>query len=152
MKILAILAVFIVLLPKEEKFLRGFILNMDDLWQPFGFSGVARRHFLYIILQHKQIHGIFQPYQSWRPHACLCPARITWLLLPRSKNQIVLECSQIDDWFYPVVPSWTQQYQFISPVCSSTWVEVVSFHMQLLPAYFPSQKQLVICWREHTQN
>lgn len=45
-------------LPKEEKFLKGFILKTDDVWLPFGFFDVTKEHYLYIVLQHKQHPGI----------------------------------------------------------------------------------------------
>lgn len=49
---------------KKKNSLRGFILKTGDLWLPFGFFDVTKELYLYIVLQHKQLHGIWLGYFS----------------------------------------------------------------------------------------
>lgn len=104
------------------------------------FFDVSKEHYLYIVLQHKQLHGIwlgyFSLFSDGKPHACLCPALITWLLFPTFKNLSVFECSQRDLQFYPIVPIWTQQCWFTSPGMYQYTASMVRFHTHLLPTFF----------------
>lgn len=115
---------------------------------PFWIFLVPLTNIVYIIFQHKQSHGIFQPFQSWRPHTYVCPALATWLLFPRVCFSVWVQwegCSVLPS----VVPIWTsigpiwmQQCWFPSPVRTSTQVRVVGFQLAALAHFFPSQRYL----------
>lgn len=107
---------------------------------------VPLRNIVYIILQHKQSHGIFQPFKSWRPRTCVCPALATWLLFPRVcfcvwvQWEGCLVLAFVVPIWTSVGPIWMQQCWFPSLVRTSTWVQVVGFQHAALAHFFPSQR------------
>lgn len=135
-----------ILLPKEEKIFKGFALKIDDLWLPFGLSDVTEEHYLYIVLQHKQLHGIWLGYFSLFGDGNHMPVCVLPLLLGccfLHLSTCLLECSQGDLLFYPLISHLSAAVL----VRKSRYVPVGGFNNRIshaaLAYFFQSQRQLV---------